>query len=185
MGRNKALLPLPGAHVTFVEQLASLLSPRCSEVMLVARDAGQATDYSALPVRIVNDRVSNVGPLMGLYSALSLTQTSHALLTAVDMPYISPAMLDFLLSQPRDDALLIPRVDDAPQVLFAIYPRLILPIVESCLQQGYRGPRFLLERVPVRYLEEARLREVDPSLRSFANVNTPEEYARCARAEPI
>jgi molybdopterin-guanine dinucleotide biosynthesis protein A len=33
----------------------------------------------------------------------------------------------------------------------------------------------LLEVAPVQYIEEAQLRQVDPQLRSFINVNTPEE----------
>jgi molybdopterin-guanine dinucleotide biosynthesis protein A len=34
----------------------------------------------------------------------------------------------------------------------------------------------LLDVARVRYLEEAQLRKVDPELRSFINVNTPEEW---------
>lgn len=176
MGKNKALLSLPGKEdVTFVEHLASLLTPLCSEMLIVARNAVDAASYSLVGVRIVTDRVPDYGPLMGLYSGLSTMQAEHAIVVAVDMPFVQAALLSFLLFQPRTDSLLIPIVDNVPQVLLAIYPRSSLSVIEKCIQQGRRDLRSLLEVAPVRYIDEAQLRRVDPQLRSFVNVNTPEE----------
>ncbi|HEY6406229.1 MAG TPA: hypothetical protein VIY29_02055, partial [Ktedonobacteraceae bacterium] len=74
----------------------------------------------------------------------------------------------------------IPLVEQKPQVLLAVYPRAALQYIQTCLQEGRRDPRSLLAVCSVRYLEEKQLREVDPQLRSFANVNTPEEFQRSA-----
>lgn len=186
MGRDKALLPIPGQEqVTFVAHLTTLLTMFCSEVVLVTRDEEQAGTYTnhlitqeASPVRIVHDRVPSAGPLMGVYSGLSTLQASHALVTAVDMPFVQKELLAFLLSYPLDDALLMPVVDGVPQVLLAVYPRTLLPLLEACLQCGRRDLRCLLESAPVHYIEEAHLRRVDPQLRSFVNVNTPEDLQR-------
>lgn len=177
MGQNKALLPVPGSKQnTFVEHLASLLLPLCSETLLVARDETSAANYAMLAgVRIVTDIVPGIGPLMGLYSGLRAASTSHALVLAVDMPFVQPAMLSYLLSLPRQESVIIPVVNGAPQVLFAIYPRSILPIIEARLREGRRDPRSLLDVAPVAYLNEARLRQIEPTLRSFVGVNTPEE----------
>ena len=121
------------------------------------------------------DQIPDQGPLMGLYSGLCAMQSSHALVTAVDMPCVQPAMVSFLLSQPLTDLLIVPVVNDIPQVLLAVYPRTILPVIEERLRQGRHDPRCLLEVATVRYIEEAQLRVVDPQLHSFINVNTPEE----------
>ncbi len=177
MGKNKALLPLPGnEQLTFVEYLAHMLTASCSEVLLVVRDQAAATAYNALPnVRVVIDQTLGYGPLMGLYSGLSEIHTAHALVLAVDMPFMQPAMLTFLLAQPLSDALLVPVVHAVPQVLCAIYPRSTLPVIEELLHQGRHDPRSLLEAASVTYIDETRLREIDPQLRSFININTPEE----------
>jgi molybdopterin-guanine dinucleotide biosynthesis protein A len=66
-------------------------------------------------------------------------------------------------------------VNDVPQVLLAMYPRSILPFIEERIRQGRRDPRSLLEIAPLQYISEDRLRQVDPYLRSFIGVNTPEE----------
>jgi molybdenum cofactor guanylyltransferase len=182
MGTDKALLPLPDKpDITFVEHLASLLASTCHEVLLVARDPIQAADYAPVKspnVRLLTDETPNIGPLMGLYSGLKAIHPSstHALLVAVDMPFIQPTLISYLLAQPHNDALLIPLVDQVPQVLLAVYPRVTLPHIEARLREGRRDLRSLLTVCPVRYIEEAQLRTVDPHLRSFVNINTPEEF---------
>ena len=185
MGQNKALLPAPGREqVTFVEHLAALLFPLCAETLLVARDPAAAADYALLHgARIVTDLIPGSGPLMGLYSGLRATSTSHALVLAVDMPFVQPSMLLYLLSLPRREAIVVPVVNGVPQVLFAIYPRGILPIIEARLREGRRDPRSLLDAVPVAYLDEARLRQIEPTLRSFVGVNTPQELRDAADRE--
>jgi molybdenum cofactor guanylyltransferase len=183
MGRDKALLPFPGAQQeTFVEHLASLMTMHCSEVVLIARDADQVARFAALTmlagrVQIITDSIAGGGPLMGLYSGLRVIHSSRALLAAVDMPFILPALVTLLLAKSSDEAILLPVVNNAPQVLLAIYPRTLLPTIEERLRAGQHGPRSLLEKVPVQYLSETQLRTVDPQLQSFINVNTPEEFA--------
>ena len=177
MGRDKAHLPLPGnEHITFVEHLASLLTSQCNEVIVVTRDAAQSANYALPAVHIVTDKIPDIGPLMGLYSGLCAMQSSHALVTAVDMPFAQADMVAFLLAQPLDEALLVPVVNEIPQVLLAIYPRSILPTIEERLRAGRRDPRSLLDVARVRDIEVASLRKIDPMLRSFVNGNRPEEW---------
>ena len=180
MGRDKALLPIPGdEQITFVEQLVAVLAP-IGEVLLVARDEERARDYASLQVvRIVTDQIAGGGPLMGLYSGLSAIHpaSTHALAVAVDMPFVQPTLVSYLLAQAKNDRLLMPVVEDVPQVLLAVYPHTILATIEELLRQGRRDPRSLLGKVPVDYIYEAQLRTVDPQLRSFINVNTPDELA--------
>jgi len=94
------------------------------------------------------------------------------------MPFVQSALVTFMLSQPLGDALLVPLVEHVPQVLLAVYPRAVLPRIEACLHKGRRDPRSLLAVCPVHYLEEAQLRAVDPLLRSFVNINTPQDLQR-------
>ena len=176
MGTNKALLPLPGnPSETFLARLVSTLTPLCAEVLVVARDPAQFANSAVPDTRMVFDQRPGAGPLMGLYSGLKAMQSPTALVIAVDMPFAQPALLTFLLACYQQDTLVVPIVEGVPQVLLALYPRSILPRIEALLEQGKRAPRALLEVAPVRYIAEAQLREVDPQLRSFVGVNTPEE----------
>jgi len=186
MGRNKALLPLPANQaITFIEYLVSLLKEFCSETLIVARDQAHARDYVFPGVRVAIDETPGIGPLMGLYSGLSAIHTTHALVVAVDLPFVQPSLLSFLLSQPLPaDTLLVPLVHNIPQVLLALYPRSMLPIVKEQLLQGRRDLRCLLQVAPVRFIEEAQLLQIDPQLRSFININTPEELRHVLQTGP-
>src|SRR5437764_13687886 len=102
MGSNKALLPHPdNPRLTFVEYLVSTLTSFCAETILVARDAAGTTGYALPGVRIVTDKVPDQGPLMGIYSGLSAIHAQRALVVAVDMPFIRPSLVTFLLSHPQ------------------------------------------------------------------------------------
>jgi molybdopterin-guanine dinucleotide biosynthesis protein A len=188
MGTDKALLPLPGSiQISFLQHLTQIMIHACDEVLLVARDKQQADSYAcSIPpsVRIITDDVCDTGPLMGLYCGLRAATASHAFVCAVDTPLLQPALLAFLLAQCRTasndstglpDAPIIPIIDGVPQVLLAIYPRALLPQIAERLQAGRRDPRSLLNVVAPRYILEEQLRCSDPDLRSFLNVNTPEE----------
>jgi len=186
MGKNKALLSHPGNQAaTFVEYLTSLLVECCSETLIVARDKLNATGFAFPGVRVIFDETPGIGPLMGLYSGLRAITKERALVVAVDLPYIQPVLLSFLLSQPLStDTLLVPLVHTVPQVLLAIYPRSVLPVIKEQLQQGRRDLRCLLEVAPVQFVEETLLRQIDPQLHSFVNINTPEELQQMLQTRP-
>jgi molybdenum cofactor guanylyltransferase len=180
MGKNKALLSLPSNRtVTFIEQLTSLLVEYCLETVVVARDQANAFEYMFPGVQVIYDEIAGIGPLMGLFSGLSAINSARALVIAVDLPCVQPALLSFLLSQPLPaDSMLVPLVHNVPQVLLALYPRSILPLIKEQLQQGRRDLRCLLEVAPVQFVEEDQLRQIDPGLRSFLNINTPEDLRK-------
>lgn len=182
MGQNKALLTVPRQpRITFAGYLVSLSLSVTDEVILVARDAAMAYRYvRSLPPQplVICDRMPNQGPLMGLYSGLSRSQASHSVVMAVDLPELQPELLAFLATQARGEELVVPLVNGIPQVLLALYPRSILDVIEMCLQEGRHDLRILLDLLPVRYLEEEQLRQYDPQLRSFINVNTPQDLEK-------
>ena len=179
MGTDKALLPLPGYNqISFLQHLTRVMLGVCEELVLVTRDVQQADTYAryvSSSVRLVVDEVPDNGPLMGIYSGLRVIEASHVFVCAIDTPLLQSSLLTFLLTQCCDDTLVIPVVDDRPQVLLALYPRVLLPLIEERLQAGRRDPRSLLDVAAIRYIPEEQLRVVDPDLRSFLNVNTPED----------
>jgi molybdopterin-guanine dinucleotide biosynthesis protein A len=177
MGRDKALLSFPGSDppITFMEQLIHELDYCCCEVLIVARDQEQASRYAYADADIILDSIPGGGPLVGLASALHAISSYYAVLVAVDMPFVTSQLLAYMLSCYQDDTVLVPLVNGHPQVTLAIYPRSILPIIDELIQQGRRDLRSLLDVAPVRYIDGEELRMVDPELRSFVGVNTPEE----------
>ena len=168
------------------EYLVSLLEEFCSETLIVARDQAHARGPVFPDVRVTIDETPGIGPLMGLYSGLSAIHTTRALIVAVDLPFVQRALLSFLLSQPLPaDSLLVPLMHNIPpSLLLALYPRSILPFVKEQLLLGRRDLRCLLKVAPVHFVEEAQLIQLDPQLRSFMNINTPEQLRHVLQTDP-
>ena len=174
MGRNKALLPVNGrpliAHI--IERLRAL----ADEVLVIAR---VPEVYAFLGVPVVQDRYDEVGPLAGLHAAFTAAHGDLAIVVACDMPLVRRDTFAYLLSLAEGVDVVMPRIHGREEPLHAVYrPATCLPAVEKAIQQGHKRLISFLPDVRVRYVEEEMLRRVDPELRSFVNVNTPEEWER-------
>ena len=183
MGTDKALLRLTPDGPTLIELVVAATSAVADEVFLVANDDRLAS----LGLRTVPDAFPGAGSLGGIYSAVAGSQTPYCLVVACDMPFLSPPLLRALADTPRDYDVLAPYLEVGTnrqggakgvyETLHAIYARAALPTMRAQLiAEQYRIVGFF-PQVRVRAVAEERVRALDPQLRSFFNVNTPERLA--------
>jgi molybdopterin-guanine dinucleotide biosynthesis protein A len=80
----------------------------------------------------------------------------------------------------------VPRLRGLPEPLLAVYAARLAPVVARRLAAGRRKVAALLDEEPLRvgWLDEPELRRLDPALRSFDDVDTPEDLARWQAAPP-
>ena len=179
MGRDKAALPFGGT--TLVAWVVRRLGSVCAEVVVVARDAADCPECGA---RVVGDRWPGLGPLGGLVTGLETITTAYAAVIGCDLPFVEPVLLLGLAGLARAgwDAV-VPSVGAGPQALCAVYGRDVDHPAETLLRTGGRSLRDLLAAPTLRvcHVPEWTLRGWDPALRSFDNINTPEEYERAKR----
>ena len=182
MGRNKALLPV--GDRTLVEVVAARVRQACGEAPILV--TGSAEPYARTGLRCVPDVLPPGHPLVGVYSGL-LHVSGLAFVCACDMPYLNPALIRYMASLADGVDVVIPRLGGEYEPLHAVYTPACLGAIERCIARGDRTSG-LLASVRARVVEEEVVRRFDPALRSFVNVNTPEEYAllleRCAAGEP-
>lgn len=115
-------------------------------------------------------------PKSGVYSGLDQARHEYVLTVGCDMPFLNPALLAHMLRLPRDYDALLPRHGDGMvEPLHAVYSRACREPILRRLQAGQFWAISYLPDVRVRYVEEQELRRLDPDLRSFFNVNTPEQ----------
>jgi molybdopterin-guanine dinucleotide biosynthesis protein A len=98
-----------------------------------------------------------------------------------DMPLLRPALVQRMLEWAADCDLLIPTIDGRYEPLAAVYSVDVLPQIEKLLSAGRRRPIELLPLVRDRLLGEGYLRQADPQLRSFFNVNALADYHAALR----
>ena len=103
--------------VTLVARWSALLVPLGLEVVLV----GAHPDYAGLGMEVVTDEPPGIGPLGGLVALLRRARRGRALALACDMPFVSGALLERVLTSSPDAAILAPRRDGRWEPLCARY----------------------------------------------------------------
>ncbi len=191
MGRDKASLPLGDrpllGHV--VQALAQVVE----EIVVVTRREQEIPDVGPLPPGVVLrrafDDAEGLGPLGGLAPGLRALEAPVAFVTGCDAPFLSPAFVRAVFEALRDADVALPSVLDRLHPLAGAYRRAtVLPAVEALLAEGRLRAHDVFERVRGVRVPEARLRAVDPDLRSLENLNDPDAYeaaVRRLRAPPV
>lgn len=170
MGRDKAWLDL-GDGRPIVRRVIDVLREVADEVFLVANDER----YRTLGLRVVPDRFPEGGVLGGIATGVGAAEHERVLVAACDMPFLSAGVFR-LLAQRADGAdVVIPKVGDELETLHALYTKACLGAMDRALASGRMRVISFFDDVRVREVGPDELRAVDPELRSFTNLNTPEE----------
>lgn len=186
MGIDKALIEVHGR--TLVERVIAAVATVSDDVFLV----GDRPAYHRFGVRVVADEYPNAGSLGGIATALRHARHDRVLVVACDMPELSFRLLGAMARLVTEADVVIPTTPAGRseqggactyETLHAIYRRSCLAPIEQRLADGRLKVVDFLDDVQVRVLDEAWLREYDPHLASFANVNTPEDLARLRDAQ--
>jgi molybdopterin-guanine dinucleotide biosynthesis protein A len=126
-GAAKGLLQAPGGG-TLVERWVDLLAPRGIEVVFV----GERPEYAALGLEVLVDEPAGIGPLGGLVALLRRAGAAPALAFACDMPFVSAAIVERLVTASPGAAVLAPRRGDRWEPLCARYdPSRVLPVAAA------------------------------------------------------
>ena len=187
-GRNKAFLELGGRPL--IEIVIGHLQSVCAEVLVVA---GDTSPYTKLGIPLVEDRFRSVGVLGGLHAGLEAASHELTLVVGCDMPFLNPRLLRTLADWAKKyDVVVLRHAPPVPpghpprragteggqyiETLHAAYRRTCLPAIEAAIHAGERRIISFFTHVRVRYLTPAEIASIDPDLRSFRNINTPEEW---------
>lgn len=168
MGRDKAFLDV-GGQPLWCRQAAKLEAV-AGEVFLSVRDAESAPES---PMRKIFDPSGARGPLGGLAAALRAAGFARVLVLAVDLPAMTPEFLRLLAAGASADCGLVPELDGFYQGTAAVYPRVLLPLVEEVLAGGDVSFQHLIRRALTAGMMAVRpVAEEERPL--FANWNTPD-----------
>lgn len=174
MGADKALLDFRG--IPLASRIASCLAPVVDQVSLVGGDPGR---YGALGYPFIPDERPGSGPVAGIVSALRSTASTWNIVSACDLPDVSPSLFAKILNAARNAGAqcLVPVTPDgSEQVLCAVYRRDALADLSNALDSGEVKLRTAVRRLEVAFWPVE-------SENWPMNVNTPEDWARYARQE--
>jgi len=168
---------------TFIEHILDTLNGVVEEVVLAARDPAQCERFGHLEgVRCVSDIRKGVGPTGGLHAGVLAVQGDLVAVVACDMPCINARVLGHLFSLVDDYDAVIPAWNpEMLEPLHAVYRRsALLAYLE---EPGHRSLREMVKALRVRFVEIEDLRELDPELAAFTNINKIEELEKLKKGQ--
>lgn len=177
MGSDKADLLFDGQSL--LHRVNAAMQQAFPKVILSVRQPRPEIDMPQ-----VCDDPSYAGPLAGLVSGLAKIDTSWAFVVACDMPFIKTPVIHLLAQKRAGCQAVVPIVQGFPQPLAAFYARSCLDVIQAHLQAGGKNSlRAVLERLDVCYVDEVEMLAADPGLRSFFDLDTPQDVARAKHEE--
>ncbi len=181
MGQNKALLPFHGQPL--IERVVKRLQPYSDELILTAN---QPELFQFLGLPSFPDLIPGKGALGGLYTALSAANFPEVAVVACDMPFVNPQLLigeRILLEEGNWDAV-IPHSTEGREPLHAVYRKdTCLPAILKALDENRLRMDSWFSAVKVHEMSLEDVSLFDRDLRSFMNVNTPDEFRQAEQLE--
>lgn len=174
-GQEKYFFTMDGR--TFIERLVENLQKVVDEIILVARDPAQCERFSHLGgIRCVTDIRKGKGPIGGIHAGALAASGDLLFVCACDMPCISPDAVRYLFSLIRDEDAVIPAWDsEMLEPLHAVYRK---DSLIACLEKNDPPSlRALALSLFVRYVDARDFEGIDPGLRTFTNINRPEDLS--------
>ncbi len=175
MGRNKALVELDGKNL--IEYVVEVARKAANEILLITNSP---KEYAFLNLPMFPDEIKNIGPLGGIYTALKACNTSHCLVIACDLPFLSEELIRFLVENAGDTDVFALDVGRGAEVLCAVYSKACLPAIESLVARGDYKVANLLQAVKSRVIRFGPGHSLY-SQHLFYNINTPEDLSRAQK----
>jgi len=160
---NKSLLQWVVSHLSFLNRDIII-------VTTIEQSFPQLAGYPKL--RVVTDTYPGKGPLGGIYTGLSASDSLYNLVVACDMPFLNQALLRYIIKVSANFDLVVPRLGNLVELLHAVYSKSCLAPIEYLLEKGNLNISQLFSLVRVRYVEAEEINRFDPKHLSFFNINT-------------
>lgn len=180
MGTDKSFTPLHGQPI--IEHVLRHVKQLYLPTILITNSPEKYAHF-ALP--IYPDVIPACGALGGIYTAVQASPTQFTLCVACDMPFLNVALLTHLCQLCTEDFdVIAPYINSYPETMHTLYNKSCLSTIEAQLKAGNLKASAWFDRVRVRRVEETVLRQFDPQLRSFTNLNTPDDLATARDLDP-
>ncbi len=180
-GQNKAFIHVGGRRI--LDRLYAVFSNLFDDIILVTN---QPLQFGGWDLTIVSDLFSVRSSLTGIHTGLFYTKNPFAFFSACDTPFLKKDLIASLIEQiEKNTDIVMPVTAAGIEPLCAIYSKRCLKTAEQHLKENkfkiqwaFRGHR--TKKVP-----ENHLRQKDPGLISFFNINTPEDLLKAEAMDNI
>ena len=176
LGEDKGLITL--AKKPLVKHVLDATKNLTDETVVVTSSKDQATRYADVlgaAAQVLVDSENIQSPLIGALTGLEVARGKYSVLLSCDIPFASRDILSLLLELCPKRSATIPRWPNGfVEPLQAVYcTGPALDAARNAFSRGKLDMRAMIGGLKgVRYVSTLVLRQLDPELRSFLNVNS-------------
>ena len=175
-GKNKRMAGLNKSFVkikdtTIIDRTVDLLKTIFSEIIIVTNSPQDYVVYEG-ECSIVTDKIKDIGPLGGIFTALSQTSKPSVFFVACDMPFLHNELILHQLTcfKERDCDALVPRIGVLVEPLHAIYKKDLANNIQRFVKENMDySIKTFLETIAVCYWD---LEDNSFHRNIFRNLNT-------------
>jgi len=173
MGSEKAFLELNGRLL--IDHMIGI-AKTVAEQMRIVGPKDKFSAFGQLATDIYKDR----GPLGGIHAALNISRTEFNLMLGIDMPFLEPRFLEYLLAQARHSEALVtvPHVAGGYQPLCACYRKEFEELADAALAAQNNKIDALFRPEITRVIDEGEFAKLGLPTTMFQNLNTREEFEK-------
>ena len=173
-GAHKAFIRVGGRRI--IDRLYEIFSDLFDEIILVTNHPEQ---FLNLDLTIVTDIFDLRSSLTGIHAGLFYMKNPYAFFSACDTPFLKKELVEILVEQIEQKIdIIMPETTAGFEPLCAIYSKRCLKPAEDHLKANKLKIQWAFRSNRIKNIPENQLRSVDPELRSFFNINTPQDLAR-------
>ncbi|MCF8000880.1 MAG: molybdenum cofactor guanylyltransferase [Halanaerobiales bacterium] len=132
-------------------------------------------------IEYLTDIVPDKGPLGGLYTGLSKSDSKYNYLQACDMPFICENYLNFMkeyISKNSGYEAYIPVKDGYLEPFVGIYSKNIKRKIFNLIEKGQLNFDYLFNAINVKKIPESEIKKVADTERIFFNINKKEDLVK-------
>ena len=168
------MIPVGGKCI--LDRIYDVFSDLFEEIILVTNDPIQYLEWD---LNIVTDLFPFRSSLTGIHAGLFYMTTPYAFFVACDIPFLKKELVEIILRniEPGVD-IVVPETSQGFEPLCSVYSKQCFKPIEHQLVKKDLKIQQIFRKVRVKKIPENILRQNDPDLLSFSNINTPDDLTR-------
>ncbi|MCS7152297.1 MAG: molybdenum cofactor guanylyltransferase [Endomicrobia bacterium] len=187
---NKAFIKL--GDKTLIDIIINRLETLFNKILIIVKDDEQLhkfTMFTTQNVAVIKDVLPKRSSLSGIYSGLIQSKSYYNFICACDMPFINTDLVRYMINTVKQGNadVVIPRLklENLPnkgyEVLHSIYSKKCIHHIERQIKNNnFKIIDFFLY-VKVKEIPEEVIKEIDPQLLSFFNINNINDLRKASR----
>jgi molybdopterin-guanine dinucleotide biosynthesis protein A len=173
-GTDKAFLRVGGIRI--LDRIYRIYAQLFDEIILVTNSPEKFLEWNLL---IVPDLFPIRSSLTGVHAGLFFMSNPFAFISACDTPFIKKEIVETIVENIQEHIdIVIPETTAGFEPLCAAYSKRCLTAAQQHLEQDKVKIIKAFRKCRIKTISEKVLREKDPDLQSFFNINTPADLQR-------